>query len=365
MITKNTKKDNKTYRRPRKDARTMADIAFDAQKIAFAPISFQAALALRDLGILELLNQKPLSDKTLSTRLKLSLYAVQTLLETGAALDLVSKDAKGLYTLTKTGWFLLCDPMTRVNMDFVNDVCYQGMYTLQDSLKKGKPTGLNVFGKWKTVYEGLSKLPPKNRKSWFAFDHFYSDIAFPEILPLVFEDKPKRIFDVGGNTGKWAKKCLAYDKDAHVCIVDLPGQLAAAKKNLKKAGFEKRVSFFPADMLDPETRLPAGADAVLMSQFLDCFSQEQIVSILKKVKKAASKNTRIYILEPIWDRQEYRAATFCLNHTSLYFTNIANGNSKMYGFDQMQDCIAKAGLKTERVFSAVGRFAYTLFCCKK
>lgn len=362
MITKNSAKHNTNYRRERKDARTMADVAFDAQKLAFAPISFQAALALRDLGVLELLNETPSDDKTVAKKLGLSLYAVQTLLEAALGLDLVTLQ-EGVYALSKTGWFILCDPMTRVNMDFVNDVCYQGMYSLKDSLKKGKPTGLKVFGKWKTVYEGLSKLPAKNRKSWFAFDHFYSDIAFPEILPLVFELAPKTIFDVGGNTGKWAKKCLEHDKNVRVGLVDLPGQLAVAKKNLKK--YQNRVSFHPVNLLDKKAVIPSGADAFLMSQFLDCFSKDEIVSILKKVKKAASKDTRIYILEPLWDRQPYAASTFCLNHTSLYFTNIANGNSKMYSLKEMQECIEKAGLKTEKVFDGVGRFAYTLIRCTK
>ena len=361
MITKNTQKHN-PFRRVRREGRTMADIAFDAQKIAFAPISFQAALALRNLGILELLNTTAADDKTIAKKLKLSLYAVQTLLENGVALDIVSLE-NGKYALTKTGWFLLCDPMTRANMDFVNDVCYLGMHSLQASLTKGKPTGLKVFGNWKTVYEGLSKLPAKNRKSWFAFDHFYSDIAFPEILPLVFELSPKRVMDIGANTGKWAKKCLDYDKEVTMMLVDLPGQLNMAKKNLKKYG--KRAEFYPKNVLDSKAQLPKGADAVLMSQFLDCFSEEQIVSILKKVKAAADQNTRIYILEPLWDRQEYQAATFCLNHTSLYFTNIANGNSKMYSYAQMESCVKKAGLKVEKVFDQVGRFAYTLLRCKK
>lgn len=363
MITKNNAKNNTPYRRTRTNARTMADVAFEAQKIAFAPMSFQAALALRDLGILHLLNETPADDRTIAKKLKLSLYAVQTLLENGTALDLVARDENNLYTLTKTGWFLLCDPMTRANMDFVNDVCYLGMHSLKDSFLKGKPTGLKVFGKWKTVYEGLSKLPAKIRKSWFAFDHFYSDIAFPEILPLVFELSPKKIMDIGANTGKWAKKCLDYDKSVSVTLVDLPGQLNVAKKNLKKYG--SRAQYAAANVLEAKTVLPKGADAVLMSQFLDCFSEPEIVSILKKVKSAAGKNTRIYILEPLWDRQEYQAAAYCLNHTSLYFTNIANGNSKMYSFAQLENCVKKAGLKVEKVFDGVGRFAYTLLRCVK
>lgn len=234
MIAKNSAKLNPKYRRKRTPGRTMADVAFDAQKLAFAPISFQAALALRDLGILNALNQAPATDKELARSTGLSLYAVQTLLENACALDLVQKNPQGLYDITKTGWFWLCDPMTRANADFVNDVCYLGMHSLQKSLKTGKPTGLKVFGKWKTVYEGLSKLPAKARKSWFAFDHFYSDIAFPEILPLVFARHPRHIMDIGANTGKWAKKCLQYAPDVQVTLVDLPGQLAVAKKNLKK-----------------------------------------------------------------------------------------------------------------------------------
>lgn len=364
MITKNNLKNNSlAYRRLREqNTRTMADIAFDAQKIAFAPISFQATMALRNLKILDVLNTAPCDDKTIAKKLKLSLYAVQTLLEVGESLGLVARTDKK-YTLTKTGWFILCDPMTRANMDFVQDVCYLGMFSLEKSLTRGKPTGLKVFGNWKTIYEGLSQLPPRVQKSWFAFDHFYSDIAFPEILPIIFKENPATVFDIGGNTGKWAKKCLDFNKNVRVGIVDLKGQLKMAQKNLR--AYKGRVDFHAVNLLDKNSKIPATADAFLMSQFLDCFSQEEIVSILKKVKAAASKNSRIYILEPLWDQQEYQAATFCLNHTSLYFTNLANGNSKMYSLAQMQDCIRKAGLKLEKVHQNVGRFAYTLLACKK
>ena len=52
-------------------------------------------------------------------------------------------------------------------------------------IKNEKPEGLKEFGKWNTVYEALSQLPPHVQKSWFGFDHFYSDDAFPLVLPLV------------------------------------------------------------------------------------------------------------------------------------------------------------------------------------
>ena len=73
-------------------------------------------------------------------------------------------------------------------MDFVHDVNYLGMFKLQDAIKKGKPEGLKVFGEWDTIYEGLSELPEKVNESWFSFDHYYSDYAFPELMPIIFEN---------------------------------------------------------------------------------------------------------------------------------------------------------------------------------
>ena len=102
-----------------------------------------------------------------------------------------------------------------------------------------------------------------------------------------------------------------------------------------------------------------------MSQFLDCFSAEQIVSILKRVKEAAEDNTKIYILEPFIDRQKYEGAKFSLVHTSLYFTCMANGCSKMYSLKDMDLFIKEAGLKISSVYDALGVHDYTLLECVK
>ena len=55
------------------------------------------------------------------------------------------------YTISKTGWFLLNDPATRVNIDFNHDVNYRGMFYLDEALKEGKPAGLKTLGDWPTI----------------------------------------------------------------------------------------------------------------------------------------------------------------------------------------------------------------------
>jgi hypothetical protein len=351
----------------RKDGKRAIDAKNDAQKIAWGPFIFQAAKVLRDLGILTLVEKsgdKGMGLEEISAKLNLSLYGTRVLLESGLGIGLVYQNETDNYILTKTGFFLLNDEMTKINMDFVHDVCYLGMYHLKESILNGKPEGLKVLGDWSTLYEGLSKFPADAQKSWFDFDHFYSDISFPLVMPLLFKHCPKNIFDVGGNTGKFSLQCARYNSDVKITILDLPGQLAMAEKNIKENGFENTVSFHPINLLDSSIPFPKGADVVWMSQFLDCFSEEEIISILSRAKEAIGPDGAICILETYWDRQKFESAAFSLQQTSLYFTAIANGNSQMYHSKNMIQCIHAAGLYIEEDIDNIG-ISHTLFRCKK
>ncbi|MEI7596272.1 MAG: class I SAM-dependent methyltransferase [Bacteroidota bacterium] len=346
------------------DKKTAFEAKYDAQKIAFAPIMFQAAKTLRDLGILESVKKakKGITIKDVSEQTNVPLYGVKVLLEAGLSLELVRVE-NDLYFITKTGWYILCDELTKVNMDFTNDVNYLGMFSLTESIKTGKPTGLKVFGEWDTVYEGLSQLPSDVQKSWFGFDHFYSDYAFPEILPIVFSNNPKKIMDIGGNTGKFAIKCAEYNNEVNVTILDLPGQLAKANECIKEKGFENRISGTPINLLDHSLAFPKQFDIIWMSQFLDCFSQEDVLQLLIRAKNAMDKSSSLFILETYWDMQKFEASTYSLHATSLYFTNIANGCSQMYHSDDMLKLIEKAGLYVDESIENIG-VSHTMFKCK-
>ena len=101
-----------------------------------------------------------------------------------------------------------------------------------------------------------------------------------------------------------------------------------------------------------------------MSQFLDCFSQEEILGLLKRSYDALDENGSLFILETYWDKQEFEASTYSLHATSLYFTAIANGNSQMYHSDDMTKLIDKSGLYIAEIIENIG-VSHTLFICKK
>ncbi|WP_296326099.1 methyltransferase [Treponema sp. UBA3813] len=370
------KMENKSYY---EDKIRAFDAKIEAQKIAFSPMTFQAIRALIELGLLQKISDSGddgITIKELSADSGISEYGVGVLAEMALGMGVLkinpeatddeSKSGLGKLVLGKVGWFLLEDDCTRVNFNFTNDICYKGAFNLIDSIKNGKPEGLRVFGdKWTTVYEALSTLPEREKKSWFEFDHFYSDVAFPEALPIVYAKKPKHLFDIGGNTGKWAIASCKYDKDVHVSIVDLPGQTAVAEKNARDAGFADRISFVSGNVLDSETKLPAGADAVWMSQFLDCFSLHQITKILTKIYNSVDENCDVFVMEPLWDMQKFEGESYALQATSLYFTCIANGNSKMYRYGELVEAIEKAGFKLVTAHHNLGSNFYSILNFRK
>ncbi len=330
-----------------------------AEYIAWGPVIFQVSRLMAKWGILEELRNSSdgMSLPELVEKTSLSEYALKILLEASLSAGIILVDqVTDKYTISKVGWFLINDPATRVNIDFNHDVNYRGMFYLDEALREGIPAGLRTLGGWSTIYEGLSQLDPQVQKSWFAFDHFYSDHSFDTALEIVFGKKIKQLMDVGGNTGRFALRCVDYDQEVNVTIVDLPGQIEMMQKNINGTAGANRIKGFPTDILKECNHLPTGDwDAIWMSQFLDCFSEEEIFSILSRAADVMSEKSTLYIMETFWDRQKYEPASLCLTMTSVYFTVMANGNSKMYHSDDMIQQIEKAGLKVLKIHDGIGQ----------
>lgn len=352
------------YRRPRSGKMSVLDAQREAHKIAFYPMMFQAVRSLISFGILPYLRQAgKASLADIQKQSGLSAYAAGLLMDLAVYGD-IALEQNGSFSLTKLGNYLADDAAVRVNMNFMNDVCYQGAFKLDESLKTGKPVGLPVFGDYETIYQGLSRLPAGVKKSWFEFDNYYSDLIFDAAVDIVLKNHPKTVYDIGGNTAKFEVSLLQKDAAVAAHIFDLPGQLEKARATLEKNNLSARVQLHAMNVLDLAASFPKSPDAVWMSQFLDCFSPEKILDILTKVRESLSDTSRVYILEPFVDLQNPVAA-LALTNISFYFTCMANGYSKFYKQHEMLALIERAGLKLIAAHQRLGEYDYTLLECKR
>lgn len=341
------------------------DAISEAQRIAFAPMLFQASMCLRDFGILACLDEKNAqgaSFNEICESVELSEYGISLLLDMGITSQLIYMKGEN-YCLGKIGYFLLHDNMTRVNFDFTQHVCYQGLFSLKESLENQKPEGLKVFGEWDTIYPALKLLPPLAKESWFNFDHFYSSGAFKAAIKVILEYNPGVLYDVGGNTGKWALTCCEHSEDIQVVILDLPQQISLMQENISSTPYASRISGVGLNLLTtPE--LPKEADIWWMSQFLDCFNPEQIKGILRNIHSSMKTGAKVAIMELFWDCQPHKVGAYSLNASSLYFTCMANGNSRFYALSDFEKLLAETGFVIERTEHNLG-VGHTLLICEK
>lgn len=329
---------------------------FEAQKIVYGPVVFQCVHYAWKRGVLQALSdagEKGLRIAELSTAHSWNEYALKVVLETCLSAGVVYLNDEN-YVLDKTGYCILTDKITQINFNFNQDVCYEGLAKLAESLDIGQPKGLTALGQWSSIYEGLQSLPEPAKSSWYAFDHHYSDTSFPTILADIFATAPRQVMDIGANTGKFSCAALAYNSAVQLHLVDLPVQLSVAEKALREAGVRERAHLYPIDLLDQDTPLKPGMDVIWMSQFLSCFSESAIASILRRAVKALTPKGQLIIMDTFWDRQRYDIASYCLINTSPYFTAIASGNSKIYESTDYIRLAELAGLELLTVRDDIG-----------
>lgn len=349
------------------DASERSDAVLFAERLVFGPLLFQAAVVLRRRGVLRALLARGGAGgriDELTAELELSRYGLTVLLEAGLAAGILQLDEAGHYRPTRVGILIERDPMTIANLDFVADVCYRAAAHLDSSLTHGEAEGLRELSPEPNVYEALSTLPSKARESWFAFDHFYSDRAFTDLVPRLLQRKPKRVLDVGANTGRFARALLAADVELTVTLADLPKQLSLAERELRALGFAERASFHSVDLLAQTLTFPRGFDAIWMSQLLCCFAEEDVLRILRAARDALEHEAELWIVDTFWDRQEERAAAVTLMATSLYFTTVANGRGRMYESQTMKRLIEEAGLAVRSLEDSIG-LGHSLIVCTR
>lgn len=347
------------YRRKNREYSAVEALT-DAQKLIFSPMIFQTIGTMLDLGILKLIDEQPISANLIMDKLNLSEYAVNTILESAQVFGIIDCDKENLYSVTKLGKSFLYDRMTVVNFNFIRNCCYLGASEMTKSFLNEKPMGLKTFYKDSdTIYPVLPEMSEQFKKSWYEFDNYYSDNCFEEVYDIIASQNPKKLFDIGGNTGGFEKVCLIKNPNIDISMLDLKANIDVISKNSQL----EKCKFYSVNMLEEEPNLPKISGAVLMSQFLDCFSKTQIKRILKNIKKSADKGTKVYILEPFTDNQIFEASKLSLIQISLYFTCMANGNSKMYKKSEMIQLVKDSGLEVTNIYENIGTHEYTLLEC--
>ncbi len=107
-----------------------------------------------------------------------------------------------------------------------------------------------------------------------------------------------RAADVGGGSGELLRSVLTHLPAMTGTVIEFADVALRARKAMDDAGFASRCDVVEADFLQ---RVPAVADAYLLSWILHDWKDEQAVTILRHCRAAAGSDGRVLVIEQPYD----------------------------------------------------------------
>ncbi|HSU55102.1 MAG TPA: methyltransferase, partial [Candidatus Dormibacteraeota bacterium] len=121
--------------------------------------------------------------------------------------------------------------------------------------------------------------------------------AEPAAVAAAYDfSKLKTIVDVGGATGHLLTTVLAHAPAARGILFDLPHVLRDAPAVIQSRGLTDRVTLDPGSFFD---RVPARADAYLLSHIIHDWSEAQCLTILGHCRRAINSEGRLLLIEMV------------------------------------------------------------------
>lgn len=296
-----------------------------------------------ELDLFTLLAETPLSAAAVAEKRNADLRGISILLDALSAL----------------GYFIKTDGLYRTEPSAVP-------YLSADAPESVLPILLHqgwVWKNWSRITEivrgkstaGLDKTGEEAEASVEAFIGAMHAIGLkqaPEVVAAIGPGGARRFLDVGGGSGTYTLAFLAAAPRMRATIFDLPPVIELARKRVRAAGVQDRVSLVAGDFYtDP---LPPGHDLVLLSAIIHQNSPEENGALYRKVHDALDPGGRIVVRDHVMspDRTDPPdGAMFAVNMLA------ATRGGSTYTYEEIAEGLAAAGFERIRLIRSRGMFS--------
>lgn len=260
--------------------------------------SFWVAKAIgvaADLGIADVLNEKPLHISELAKRLEVHEGSLIRLLRVLSGHGIFKHLGRGVYANTRLSEALGED---RHSMKyFIRHHLGENNWTFVGDLEDCVRTGQNAIKK-RTGLEPFDFLQQNPEKS-ALFSRAMTDsnlMSLPLFMTAYNFGKFRHIVDVGGGHGFMVSALAGKFSSLKVTVLDLPGVAQQASYNFGLFGAEDRCSFVEGDFFG---QIPAGGDLYILKNILHDWDDEACIKIMTNIRKAMIPGARLLVIDSV------------------------------------------------------------------
>ncbi len=309
--------------------------------------SFRLLLAGHRLGVFAALEDGPLTLDELVQRVGARSEGLEPLLDLLRRLGYLSRRG-GRYANTATTTRWLTGQARRSLMPalpFLDDFVRRWDH-LEETIKEGRPPV--------TAYE-FNDLHPDR---WPAFHDGMRTIALFTVDEVARKARlragPLRLLDVGGSHGLYTiALCRRYPEMSAV-IYDWPDGVAAAAREIARAGLSDRITTMTGDFLTDD--LGAGYDVALLGNIIHGQQPPAIHDLLRRLHDAMNRGGTLLILDQVRMREPFtRFAGYAAALTGLLLLNELGGG--IYPYTEVRAWLRETGygdIRRRRLLRAPG-----------
>ena len=249
-----------------------------------------------ELGIADLLRDKPMSVEKLAQRTKTHAPTLYRLMRALSAVGIFAEIDDQVFDLSPLAQCLCSEAMRPLVMMFLSDWHDKAWSNLAYSVRTGKPAFDHAFGKG--TFEWMEENP--EARSILDRGQGLKAIGFAEAVIEAYDFSDiSSICDVGGGQGTFLIQLLANYPHIMGIVADLQGAVVSAEKAIVKANLHDRCKAIPYDFLKDA---PPVCDAYFLVNILHDWEEEICCRILKNISQAMNADSRLliveYLLEP-------------------------------------------------------------------
>ncbi|MFM9608357.1 methyltransferase [Streptomyces niveiscabiei] len=302
----------------------------------------QAVSATAELGVADTLADGPRALAEIAAATDTHAPSLYRLLRAGADIGLFTEHDDKVFELTPLGDTLRTDSPASLR----NFAIWTGLPAeryawagLADAVRTGHTAFPEVLGK--SVWDYLHDHP----EVLGVFDRAMTEASRQIIAPVVAAYDFGRfgtVVDAGGGRGALLAAVLASAPGARGILYDRPEVIASAGQPLRDAGVAERAELVAGDFFES---VPGGADAVIFSNILHDWDDEQSRRILVNAREALAEGGHVLLVEAVLPDRPRPTPTVSLMDLDMLV--VAGGQQRTAA--EFAALLADAGLKLTRI----------------
>ena len=300
----------------------------------------QILAAFVEAGLLDFLDGALRSDAALAAHLRLPPDASDRLLCAAAALDLAESPQPGFWTLGRAGAELKPNHGAQA-MIAHHHLLYADLAAPLDLLRAGRsaPTALSRFWTYAAPADGDMA---QEAAPYSALMGATQPMVVGEIIDRFDFAASRRMLDIGGGSGAFARAIATANNGVDIGIFDLPEVIAIAAQRFAADPPARAIALHGGSFkADP---LPSGYDLVSLVRILHDHDDEVVQKLLRSIFAALPAGGRLLVVEPM--AGESAAPRMGDAYFGLYLWAMGSGRPRR--FAELSHMLRAAGFRRAR-----------------